>query len=760
MKITKFSLICLLTFSFYLNVISQNIIRGKVFDSETGDPIAYADIIVLGSQKGSTTDLDGFYSLGGLSQGSYRIFANFIGYDTTSILVNLGANSIINQNFYIKPKGFLLNTVDITGQRTAARTEVQISKISVSQADIKLLPSLGGEPDLAQYLQVIPGVVSTGDQGGQLFIRGGAPVQNKILLDGLNIYNPFHSLGLFSSFETDIIKNVDVYTAGFDGYYGGRTSAVVDIKTRDGDKKRLKGFASVSPFVVRGLLETPIKKFEEGKTSVSALLTMKKSLINQTDELFYKNASVGDSVGLPFDFQDIYGKVSINTDGGSSFQFFGFNFSDSYSNAAIANINWKNTGIGTNFKLVPPYSTLILDGTIGFTSYLTDIVEGNDQPRESKINELGGNINFNYYADRLDIKYGIDFRAISTDFEFTNPFGFRLNQNQNTSEVGGFFKLKYKLGSKLIVEPSIRIMYYAGQQKFSPEPRLNLKANLTNTLRFKLGTGLYSQNIISTSNDRDIVNLFNGFLTGPEEPVLGINGQQLGDKLVKARHLVVGFEKDIKTNNTINLEGYYKDFPQIIIVNRNKLSNQESNYATEEGYAYGIDLSFKSRNRYIDLWTTYSYGFVRRFDGRQEYPAVFDRRHNMNIVFTYHLSSSKNTSLGLRWNFGSGFPFTQTRGFYNELPLSTSNTDYHTANPGSFGVIYSTSRNGGRLPDYHRLDLSFTHKFSIIKSVRGEFNISAVNTYNRDNIFYFDRIRYNRVNQLPFMPAASFRIDF
>ncbi|HMP30810.1 MAG TPA: DnaB-like helicase C-terminal domain-containing protein, partial [Saprospiraceae bacterium] len=433
--------------------------------------------------------------------------------------------------------------------------------------------------------------------------------------------------------------------AGFDGFYGGRTSAGIDIATRDGNKKKLAGFAAVSPFAVRGLLETPIKKFQEGKTSISTILSYKKSLIQVSDNVLYKYASSNDSIGLPFDFQDLYGKISIDAENGSSFNFFGFNFSDVYNNPLIANINWKNKGVGANFKLVPPYSTLIVDGTIGWTNYATGIIEGNDQPRLSEITELGGNINFNYYAALFDIKYGIDFRAISTDFSFTNPFGFRLNQNQNTSELGAFFKIKYNFNSKLIFEPSMRIMYYAGQQTFSPEPRFNLKYNIADDLRFKMGTGLYSQNIISTSNDRDIVNIFNGFLTGPEEPVLGVDGQPLSNRLVKARHLVGGFEKDLQKNHTLTLEGYYKDFPQIIIVNRNKLSNEASNYATEEGYAYGVDLSLKSKFSNFDIWATYSYGYVRRFDGLQEYPAVFDRRHNANIVLSYYIDEAKKLSL-------------------------------------------------------------------------------------------------------------------
>src|SRR5690606_13999774 len=135
-----------------------------------------------------------------------------------------------------------------------------MSVVKISPKEIKQLPTIGGEADLAQYLQVLPGVVFTGDQGGQLYIRGGSPVQNKVLMDGMIVYNPFHSIGLFSVFETDIIRNADVYTGGFTAEYGGRISSIMDTTTRDGNSKYFGGKVGFSPSGAKLLLEGPLKK--------------------------------------------------------------------------------------------------------------------------------------------------------------------------------------------------------------------------------------------------------------------------------------------------------------------------------------------------------------------------------------------------------------------------------------------------------------------------------------------------------------------
>lgn len=734
-------------------------IRGYIYDADNGQPVIYANVYLNGTTLGTTSDANGFYNLSDVPAGTYYLMSTYIGYDSVRSEIKVSKNEIISRNLYLKPSGVLLGEVKISASRERAKTEVQVSKIAVTPKQIKSLPSIGGDADIAQYLQILPGIVSTGDQGGQIFIRGGSPVQNKILLDGLNIYNPFHSLGFFSVFETEMIRNVDVFTGGFNAEYGGRISAVVDIKTREPNKSKLSGYASVSPFMGKLLIETPLSKFEQGKGSTSLVVTGKKSLIENTSKSLYKYASNVDSIGLPFSFSDFYSKLSVVAGNGSKFNLFGFNFTDGYNNPLVANIGWENTGVGADFTMVPNSSDIIIKGTVGYTNYDLGIKESTDK-RNSGIREFGATVDFTIFRNKSEIKYGFDVRAVKTDFNFVNPYGIPLSQEQNTTEFSTYVKYRQSIG-KLVIEPSARLMYYASQTRFSPEPRLGLKYNVTNSIRLKAAGGFYSQNVLGTSNERDVVNLFYGFLTSPESSVQGLDGQNLSNKLQLAKHAVGGIEIDVKDNLQLNIETYLKNFNQLIVVNRNKTSIQQSDYAVETGKAYGIDVSAKLEEVRYNLFVAYSYGFVNRFDGEQTYYTVFDRRHNLNALATYNLDRKGDFQISVRWNLGSGFPFTKTQGFYNQLQFTEgAATDYLTENPGQVGVLYSQTRNGGRLPYYHRLDISISKTFHFTKHANLEINASVTNAYDRANIFYFDRIRYSRVNQLPVMPALSAKFAF
>lgn len=735
-------------------------VRGNIYEKESGSPVIYCNVQLAGTKFGTTTDLDGFFVISNVPPGEYRLVATYIGYDSISMPVKVKASSIVYQALTLSESAINLGEISISAAREQSRTTVNISQISVSQKQIKALPSVGGEADIVQYLQVIPGIISTGDQGGQIYIRGGAPVQNKILLDGLNIFNPFHSIGFYSVFETELIKNVDVLTGGFGAEYGGRISAIVDIKTREGNKARTSGFVSGGPFMMKGLIEGPIKKFKEGGSSVSYVFTAKKSLIDQTSKTLYSYATANDSIGLPFTFQDFYGKVSVNTSNGSRINVFGFNFADAYKNPLLATIDWKNAGGGVNFNLIPSGSNIIVDGLIGFSTYNVGIQEKDTEPRTSDIDELSANVNFTFFGDKNEIKYGLEMRSIRTDFEFVNPFGLRLAQEQNTTELGFYAKYRQILG-KLIIEPSLRTQYYSSLGSITFEPRLGVKLNISDKLRFKGAAGKYTQNILSTSNERDVVNLFNGFLTGPESIVAGLDGQPVKNKLQLSNHLVGGFEYDLNNNIQFNIEGYYKDFPQLIVVNRNKTDRSQADYVVETGKAYGVDFTFKYEVPGLYVWATYSHGYVKRNDGEQEYPTVFDRRHNVNMLITYDLDKKGSWQVSGRWNMGSGFPFTKTKGFYNYLDyLGGVGTSYQTENPDNIGILYSGERNGGRLPYYHRFDLSVLKKISFSKHSGLEVNFSVTNAYDRPNIFYFDRLNYERVNQLPILPSASAKLYF
>lgn len=772
----KSSLLLTATLLFCQILLGQTgIIRGNIYDQESGEPIIYGNVRLEGTTIGDITDLNGFFSLA-VPPGDYKLIATYVGYDSISVSISVKAGAIAYERIFLSPSAVQLSAVDVSGTREQARSDVQVSKVVVTPKQIRSLPSTGGEADIAQYLPVLPGIVSSGDQGGQLYIRGGAPIQNKILLDGMTIYNPFHSIGFFSVFETETIRSVDVYTGGFNAEYGGRISAIVDIKTREGDKKKFGGLVSVSPFQSKVLLEGPIKKLEEGGGSISYILTGKHSYLNESSKIFYNYATdttffsfasgdtsladIADEIGLPYSYTDLYGKVSFVSDNGSKLNLFGFNYTDRFDFVGLAKLDWDASGGGGNFTLIPPNSNTIMDGAVSLTNYKIALQESDGNPRTSGITSYTAGLNFNYFGGDNQVTYGFEFTGFNTDFQFRNQFDVTILQRDFTTELAGYLKYKQQIGD-LILEPGFRAHYYASQSKISLEPRFGLKYNITDFLRFKLAGGLYSQNVLSTVNELDIVNFFVGFLAGPEQTIFEPGTRNpTKDRLQKSFHGVAGLEIDVAQNATVNVEPYYKGFTQLISLNRSKRSGSDPNFQVETGEAYGVDLSFKRETRQTYLWATYSYAFVNRDDGEQVYPTVFDRRHNVNLLATYNFGKDLNWEFGVRWNFGSGFPFTQTQGFFQNVPFEDiALTDILTGNY-DLGTILSDERNGGRLSTYHRLDVSLKRTFEFSKSSKLEALLSVTNAYNRENVFYVDRLTNNRVNQLPILPSLGLTFGF
>jgi hypothetical protein len=756
----KFLLLCGFAFTLTAVFAQKNaIIRGNIYDKNGGQPVPFANVILRGSAQGATTDLNGFYQISNVKAGDYTLFVSFIGYDSLEQKMTVSAGEIAYKSFYLSEASTNLETVEISARREERRATTLVSKITVTQKEIKSLPSTGGEPDIAQYLTVIPGVLTTGDQGGQIYIRGGSPVQNKILLDGMTIYNPFHSIGFFSIFETETIRSVDVLTGGFNAEYGGRVSAVVDLKTREGNKTRLAGLVSGSPFQAKALIEGPILKLKDGGTSVSMILTGKKSLLPETSKTLYKYASK-DTAGLPFGYQDVYAKVSLVAGGGSRVNVFGFNFTDAVNYTGIANLKSATQGYGANFTLVPTGLGMIVGGGLTYSNYDISLDEGNNNPRTSKVGSFNGTLDFTIFGDKSELKYGAEISGFATNVSFYNPLiKSSYKQEQNTTEFAGFVRYR-RTGKRTIIEPSLRIHNYAALGETVFEPRFSAKFNASDRFRFKFSGGLFSQNLISTVSEKDVVNLFVGFLSGPEESFLkpGTN-EQVTSKLQKAIHAIGGFEFDVSKKLELNVEAYYKNYTQLVDINRTKIKSTDNDYSAETGVASGVDFSAKYNTKNFSLWATFSRAFVNRYDGVQTYPTNFDRRNNMNLVGTWSWGRKKEWEFAARWNYGSGFPFTQTKGFYSKYAYEQGvNTDVPRGNA-EIGVIYSTARNGGRLPDYHRLDLSFKRTFSFSKNVGLDVVASATNAYDRDNIFYFNRVTYSRVNQLPILPslAATFK---
>jgi len=749
------------------------IVRGFIYEEETGEPAMFCNIILEGTLYGASSDVNGYFVISKIKPGDYTLSITYLGFDTITTGIKVVADDIISKNYYLNKSTIRLETVTISAQRAASRTETQTSVVKITPKDIKQIPSIGGQADFAQYLAVVPGVVFTGDQGGQFYIRGGSPIQNKVMLDGMTIYNPFHSIGLFSVFETDIIRSADIYTGGFNAEYGGRLSSVMDITIKDGNKKRVSGTLGASTFGARVVLEGPIvKQKSPDKGSASFILSFKNSYLAESSKIFY---SYIDDEGLPFNFSDFYGKVSLVAANGSKVSFFGFNYNDNVKNyKSISDFGWKSSGGGANFVIIPGNSAVLIDGVVAYSQYQSDISSSTLNERSSYIGGFNAGFNFTYFLGKDELKFGFELEGYRTEYTFYNFIGAEIEQIENTNQLGLYGKYKLVLG-KLIFEPGFRLQVYASLSEISPEPRLSLKYNVSDGFRVKLAAGMYSQNLIAASSDRDVVNLFYGFLSGPENLPAHFDGKEVDSKLQKSNHLILGTEFDLGSFVTLNIEGYYKNFPQLTNINRFKIYTEENapvgasdvetkDFILEKGNAYGVDVMLKYDYKKIYLWAVYSLGFVTReyedVDGNMiQYTPHFDRRHNVNLVFSYITGQKKEWEFGARWNFGTGFPFTQIQGYYEYLNLPNGvNSNYIDEN-GQLGIIYGDLFTG-RLPVYHRLDIDIKRNFYLSTKSKLVLDLSITNVYNQENIFYIDIVTNEIVYQLPFMPSFGFSLYF
>ena len=728
--------------------------------------------------NGATTDLDGYFQFSSLRSGEYAVEVRSAEHVMIFDTIRLGDRELTTLRYELVKSDEVkeMEEVAIFGQDQSKRSNVEMSVNKLNKEDLERLPSFGAENDIIAAFAVTPGVVSTGDQGGQLFVRGGTPIQNKIMLDGMTIYNPFHSIGFFSVFETELIKSADIYTGGFSAEYGGRISSIMDITYRDGDLTKHGGLVSVSPFIGKAVLEGPVFKNKNAKGSGgSYIFSAKHSLLNYTSASLYPNVNEGE--GLPFSFTDLYGKFTIKSPEGSKFSAFGFSNNDAVTYDNIADLNWASYGGGINFTLVPSSNPVIIKGHLNASKYDIFFQEENGgKPRTSGITGFDVGFDFLYFLkNQSEITYGFNIGGFSTNFNTFNEVDREIKVENYNTELSAYFNYKLVKG-RWVFNPGIRLQAYPSVPAVVPEPRLGIKVNATEKLRFKMSGGYYSQNFTSAVSDKDIVTLFYGFIAAPSDVQSEFtkpNGEETAPRngLQTSWHGIFGTEYDFTRKLTLNVEGYYKYYPQLSNINVNKLYDDtqefsqiadiyKKDFLIESGAAYGVDLLLEYKSDRLFLWGVYSLGKSERWDGFTYYPPSFDRRHNINLVGSYSFLKDKSLELSLRWNFGSGLPFTPTSGYYQGEDFGEGvTTDYTTSNPSDLSVLLG-GLNSARLPTYHRFDITVKKNFEFKNKTILEVKGGITNIYDRDNIFYVNRVTNEKIYQLPFLPSIGVSYDF
>lgn len=757
------------------------VIRGFVYDKSNGEPMPYEKVKLLKSDStlvaGAQTDLNGFFQIPKLQKGKYIVKVDIASYEISNINVDiLPTKKIYDTRFELVKTEVIkeFKEIKLSADQQRKKTDPDVSRIRLDKKSLERIPSYGAESDVMNGLAVTPGVVTTGDQGGQLYVRGGTPIQNKILLDGMTIYNPFHSIGFYSIFETELVKNVDIYTGGFESKYGGRISSVMDITYRDGNRQKVEGKVSASPFLAKMVLEGPIgKKMGTSPRTGSYIFSAKHSLLDYTSKTLYPEINQGN--GLPFNFTDLYGKITLNSTDGSKISAFAFYNTDSV-NYSVADLNWQAAGGGVNFLMVPVGSPIFIRGHVNGSSFNTTFQETGAEARTSSVGGFDLGFDFTYFLkNESEMNYGFNFNGFNTNFTTYNELQRKIEAVNFTTEIGAYVNFR-KIWLRWVLQPGLRTQVYASLGTVSIEPRLAVKYNVNEKFRLKMSGGRFSQNFTSASSDKDIVNLFNGLLSAPtnvQENFVNEFQQVKNTKngLQYAWHAIVGGEYDLTRNISVNIEGYYKYFSQLSNINQNKLYEDIAQFATiddvfkkdfilESGQSYGIDILVKYNKDRLFLWGVYSLGKSTRWDGFISYYPVFDRRHNVNLVASYLLGNDKSYEISVRWNLGSGFPFTPTSGYYQlENFQGGVTTDYVNENPDEVATLLGDF-NSKRLPYYHRLDVTGKKRIKFKNKTEMEIVLSVTNVYDRNNIFYVNRITGEEIYQFPVLPSFGVNYKF
>ncbi|MDD4646039.1 MAG: hypothetical protein PHY99_08630, partial [Bacteroidales bacterium] len=555
----------------------------------------------------------------------------------------------------------------------------------------------------------------------------------------------------------------NVYTAGFNAQYNGRLSSIIDLKTRDGNSKRLEGKATLTTFGCDLTLHGPLMKEKPADPrTVTFLLNYKGSYIDKVAPVLYPYL---DSMGIPYQYGDFYGKVSTKGPD-DHMSVFGHHFTDRVSYDDLLTTSWQNNGLGCKLEWGPKgwAFPLIISGT--YSDYQANIQEADKRPQDTRYRDLIWHLGSGLLANKTEIKFAIEWSALMTEYSYLNLDKQTVSLTSTNTDFVWYGLVKSTL-KNWILEPGINIHWFSSQNYYSFEPRLQVKYNISPTYSLSFATGLYAQDLLSSVSEQDITCLFQGYYSNPEYIQSGYKGKEIGTTIQKSAHGVVGITAFYPNNLKLTAEVFVKDFYRLVNFNRNKVYEDteqnkavieylKKNFIFENGWSYGLDLLADYQNDDFSFWLGYSLGFSTREDEYSTFTPHFDRRHNINLLINYQ--PTKKTSIKVRWNLSSGYPFTQNAGLYEEIRL-TNGTFLQSMQNGNLSVYYG-AYNEGRLPWYHRLDISAYKTLDLSPKVTLELNAGIMNVYNRKNVFYLDRLSGKRLDQLPIMPNAGMVLRF
>jgi len=710
------------------------VIKGFVSDAENGEKMSYADVVFKNTTIGTSTDEKGYYYVSHILEGEYTIVFSYIGYESVEKKIEIKGGQVLTLNIELKQSTIELPELVVSADRECFEKSVEVSHITFTQREIKSVPGFF-EADLIKSIQLMPGVVGMHDLSNKLYVRGGSPDENLVLLDGIIVYNPAtHLFGLFSTFQPDAVKEVELYAGGFSAKYGDRLSAVLDVTTKEGNLKKYEGNASIGLITSKILVEGPIPK---GSFLFSGRRTYFDALVWGYAHIFDKN------VELPYYFYDGVGKINYNFSNDNKFTLTGFGGADvisfteglSTSEEKIS-MSWGNSGISGRWRRV--FNPQIYGDFIGVTSnFFTHFLYENftDTTQNIKLAEDLTNLSmkgdFTYLLHKNHtLEFGLQGENLKVKQNWEVAEGLFGPPIQYSNLISVYLQNKWQLIEPLLfIQPGLRTVYYDQGGRFIYNPRLGLKYRFGENSALNLAIGKYNQFLSTINSQESYFSIFDFW-----RPVDSIHLPPV------SYHIICGMEKWFGKKTNFTIETYYKKYYNLLIPKEEDMffSTPTESLGSGNGYATGIDFFFKKDFKDIRGWLSYSFAWTRRTADNESYFPRYDKRHNLNItigsVVPTVIPVIKGGRINLRWYFGSGLPYSDMVARYQYYFFWDA---WDTPHIWKWEWRYvSGPRDAYRLPVSHRLDLHFEKGIKLF-GLSGEWWLDVMNIYARKNIVFY-----------------------
>lgn len=772
-------------------------ISGYITDKNTGEKLINANVFDRSTLIGTISNTYGFYSLT-LPAETVELSFSYVGYKPVNTALYLKNDTALN--VFLDLKGDLEEVKVVAQTKNTELKSTQMSRIDMSMDKIQNLPVMFGEVDVIKAIQLMPGVQSGTEGSSGLYVRGGGPDQNLILLDGVPVYNVSHLFGFFSVFNPNAIKNVSLYKGGFPARFGGRLSSVLDIRMKEGNEKELHGQFNVGIISSNFNLEGPIIK---DKTAFN--ISARRTYIDLLAKPLMKNISKGDET-VGYYFYDLNAKVNHKFSDKSRLYLSAYtgsdkgygNYKDKYDKD-FGSIEFNN-GFGLNWRNIVSAlrwnyifsNKLFSNTTMTYSNYQFNIDEEYEKlgpmpgAREyfkfkyfSGIEDLSAKIDFDYFPNpQHDVKFGMNytnhlFKPGITTLKEEQGTEKVIDNKQGDSDISSheyylYVEDNFDIGSKLKANVGAHYSGISVQGELfqSVQPRISLRYLVSPNLSFKAAYTKMSQYIHLLSSST---------ISLPTDLWLPVTKKT---KPQNSNQYAVGTYLNILNTFDFSVEGYYKETDNLIEYKEGASFQGSVNWEDKietggKGWSYGMEFLLEKTAGKTSGWIGYTLAWAdRKFENLnfgKVYPARYDRRNDVSIALTHKFND--RIDIGATWVYGTGNAVTFSSENYKAAPVLPEqglnfNQDIYSEKLGYYG-----GRNNYRMPSYHRFDVGINFHKKKKHGVR-TWNVSVYNAYNRKNPFFIytsgsydektmqTNTRIKQISLFPVIPSVSYSYKF